>query len=161
MATFNDVNSYDYRKLSKLFAGITKDMLGLTLIASNVQGNQPEAPFVVFDIVSPYIPIDEFLDITEEEAFEAVVSFTVFDDNKLDALRVAQALRKTLTQFDVDLQLRASDVILVELMPTNVRSVPDNVQEAHMVGFDVRLRLTETYTDSTVEVIEDVEVNEK
>lgn len=161
MATFNDVNSYDYRKLSKLFAGITKDMLGLTLIASNVQGNQPEAPFVVFDIVSPYIPIDEFLDITEEEAFEAVVSFTVFDDNKFDALRVAQALRKTLTQFDVDLQLRASDVILVELMPTNVRSVPDNVQEAHMVGFDVRLRLTETYTDSSVEVIEDVEVKEK
>ena len=85
----------------------------------------------------------------------------MFDDNKFDALRVAQALRKTLTQFDVDLQLRASDVILVELMPTNVRSVPDNVQEAHMVGFDVRLRLNETYTDSSVEVIEDVEVKEK
>jgi hypothetical protein len=46
-------------------------------------------------------------------------------------------------------------------MPTNIRSIPEQVFDKHMVGFDVRLRLQETYTDDTIDPINDVEVKKR
>lgn len=99
--------------------------------------------------------------MTQEEAFETVVSFTLFDISKTNALFAAQALRKTLTQFDVDIQLRQQGIIIAEIMPTNIRSIPEQVFDKHMVGFDVRLRLQETYTDGTIDSISDVEIEKR
>ena len=73
----------------------------------------------------------------------------------------AQAWRKTLNQFDVDIQLRHQGIIVADIMPTNVRSIPEQVFDKHMVGFDVRLRLQETYTDNTIDPIDDVEIEKR
>ena len=100
MAKFEEIGSFDYRVLNRVFARLLSDKLGLVLVEANGHGQQPEAPFVSFDIISPYIPIDEYFDETDQEAFEAVVSFTSFGLDKSQALQVTQAIRKILTQFD-------------------------------------------------------------
>ncbi|MBU7568209.1 phage neck terminator protein [Weissella sagaensis] len=161
MSKLDEINSFDYSKLNKVFSSIAMDHLGLVLTEVNGGGKQPEGTFISFDIISPYIPIDEFFDVTQEEAFETVVSFTLFDISKTNALFAAQALRKTLTQFDVDIQLRQQGIIIAEIMPTNIRSIPEQVFDKHMVGFDVRLRLQETYTDGTIDSISDVEIEKR
>ena len=161
MSKLDEMNSFDYSKLNKQFSSIAMNHLGLTLIETNGGGKQPEGTFISFDIISPYIPIDEYFDVTQEEAFEAVVSFTLFDISKTNALFAAQAWRKTLTQFDVDIQLRQQGIIIVEIMPTNIRSIPEQVFDKHMVGFDIRLRLQETYTDNTIDPINDVKIKER
>ncbi|WP_165206710.1 hypothetical protein [Weissella sagaensis] len=161
MSKLDEINSFDYSKLNKVFSSIAMDHLGLILTEANGGGKQPEGTFISFDIISPYIPIDEFFDVTQEEAFETVVSFTLFDISKTNALFAAQALRKTLTQFDVDIQLRQQGIIIAEIMPTNIRSIPEQVFDKHMVGFDVRLRLQETYTDGTIDSISDVEIEKR
>ena len=158
MAKFEEIGSFDYRVLNRVFARLLSDKLGLVLVEANGHGQQPEAPFVSLDIISPYIPIDEYFDETDQEAFEAVVSFTSFGLDKSQALQVTQAIRKILTQFDTSLTLNASNIVLVEMMPTNVRSVPETVLDKHMVGFDARLRLRETFTDKTVETIAEVDI---
>lgn len=161
MSKLDEINSFDYSKLNKVFSSIAMDHLGLILTEANGGGKQPEGTFISFDIISPYIPIDEFFDVTQEEAFETVVSFTLFYISKTNALFAAQALRKTLTQFDVDIQLRQQGIIIAEIMPTNIRSIPEQVFDEHMVGFDVRLRLQETYTDGTIDSISDVEIEKR
>lgn len=161
MSKLDEINSFDYSKLNKVFSSIARDHLGLVLTEANGGGKQPEGTFISFDIISPYIPIDEFFDVTQEEAFETVVSFTLFDISKTNALFAAQALRKTLTQFDVDIQFRQQGIIIAEIMPTNIRSIPEQVFDKHMVGFDVRLRLQETYTDGTIDSISDVEIEKR
>jgi len=161
MSKLDEINSFDYSKLNKVFSSIARDHLDLVLTEANGGGKQPEGTFISFDIISPYIPIDEFFDVTQEEAFETVVSFTLFDISKTNALFAAQALRKTLTQFDVDIQLRQQGIIIAEIMPTNIRSIPEQVFDKHMVGFDVRLRLQETYTDGTIDSISDVEIEKR
>lgn len=161
MSKLDEINSFDYAKLNKVFSSIAADKLELVLTEANGGGYQPEGTFISFDIISPYIPIDEYFDVTQKEAFEAVVSFTLFDISKTNTLFAAQAWRKTLTQFDVDIQLRQQGIIIAEIMPTNIRSIPEQVFDKHMVGFDVRLRLQETYTDDTIDPINDVEVKKR
>ena len=158
MTKFNEINSFDYAKLNKAFSEISSVYLGLTLIESGGVGNRPEAPFIVFDIISPYIPIDTFFDESDEECFEAIVSFTSYSETKNEALRITQALRKIINQFDVDLKLRKLNIVIAEIMPTNVRSIQEAVLDKFMVGFDVRLRLRETYSDPSIEIIKDVEL---
>lgn len=150
------MQTFDYSTLNKQFAKIASERLGLTLVELNGGGKQPEGSFVAFDIISPYIPIDEYFDIEDEQAFEAVVSFTVFDVKKTTALRLAHQLRRTLTQFDVELELRDNNTIIVEIMPTNIRSIIEDVVDKHMVGFDVRLRLLDVYQDDTIDPIDKV-----
>lgn len=161
MSKLDEINSFDYSKLNKVFSSIAADQLDLVLTEANGGGHQPKGTFISFDIISPYIPIDEYFDVTQKEAFEAVVSFTLFDISKTNALFAAQAWRKTLTQFDVDIQLRQQGIIIAEIIPTNIRSIPEQVFNKHMVGFDVRLRLQETYTDDTIDPINDVQVKKR
>ncbi|MCM6765678.1 phage neck terminator protein [Weissella paramesenteroides] len=161
MSKLDEINSFDYSKLNKVFSSIAAEKLELVLTEANGGGHQPKGTFISFDIISPYIPIDEYFDVTQKEAFEAVVSFTLFDISKTNTLFAAQAWRKTLTQFDVDIQLRQQGIIIAEIMPTNIRSIPEQVFNKHMVGFDVRLRLQETYTDDTIDPINDVQVKKR
>ena len=137
--------SYDYRRLNQLFSRLIKEQLGLTLIELNSNGKPPVAPYVAFDIISPYIPLN-FLE--DDKAFEAVVSFTVYARSKLEALGLADQCRQLLgSQMAIDACV-AADTVIVERMPTQIRYVPETTMIAYMVGFDVRLRLSEPYTDN-------------
>lgn len=87
--------AYDYTKLYTLFARMIKAKMGLTMIELNGNGKQPSAPFVAFDIVSPRIPITW---LEDEDAFECVVSFTVYAKSKVQAMTLCDQLRDMLAR---------------------------------------------------------------
>ena len=155
------IQTYDYSVLYKVFSTIIKDTQGLTMIELGGSGQIPAAPFVVFDIISPRIDIYEHYDVTERVPFEAVVSFTHYALKKLEALNLSENLRN---QFVTDAsltQLRQADIVIAEVMPTNIRSIQNSTADKFMVGFDMRLRLRDPFVDEQMPQIDSVDVQEK
>lgn len=150
-------SGYDYDNLYKVFAGMLQSKLNLTMIDLNDKGVQPSAPFVAFDIISPNIPLN-WLEDDGANAFEAVVSFTVYGRTKVNALNLAEQWRNQLKAFRTQLELKDAEVVLVEIMATQIRSVAETTQSAFMVGFDVRLRLQEPFEDMDIDTIENIEI---
>lgn len=155
------MQTYDYSVLYKVFSSIIKDTQGLTMIELGGAGKMPEAPFVTFDIISPRIDIYEHYDVTERVPFEAVISFTHFALKKLEALNLAENLRNLFSTDAVLTQLRHADIVIAEVMPTNIRSIQDATADKFMVGFDMRLRLRDPFVDEQMPQIEDVNFQEK
>jgi hypothetical protein len=150
-------SGYDYDNLYKVFADMLQSKVNLTMIDLNDKGVQPSAPFVAFDIISPYLPLN-WLEDDGANAFEAVVSFTVYGRTKVSALNAAERWRNQLKSFRTHIELSDANIVLVEIMQTQIRSVAETTQSAFMVGFDVRLRLQEPFEDSDVDTIENIEI---
>lgn len=153
MKKVSKINNYNYAAWYKLFAALIKDELQATMIELNGNGKTPPKPFVAFDVISPYIPIN----YPETNAFEAAVSFTIYGKTKLEALTLASQLRYCmLAQATAD-KLAAAGLILVEVQPTQIRSTIETNEIATMVGFDVTLRITDTrHEDETAGQIDKV-----
>ncbi len=154
------VKTYDYDVLYSTFSSIITSTQNLTMIELGGAGKIPPAPFVVFDIISPHINIYEHYDVTERVPFEAVVSFTHYALSKVSALSLAENLRMQLTADAVQKTMRDNEIVVVEIMPTQIRSIQDPTADKFMAGFDVRLRLREPYVDETLGVIEDIQYKE-
>ncbi|WP_425508991.1 phage neck terminator protein [Weissella coleopterorum] len=97
--------------------------------------------------------------MNEHEIFEAVVSFTLFSYTKLQALNLAENLRKLMYSDTAREDLRKQEIIIVEVMPTNIRSIQSKDNDKFMVGFDMRLRLRDPYGDDIPEM-DSIEFNE-
>jgi hypothetical protein len=143
--------AYNYTKLYTLFARMIKAKMGLTMIELNGNGKQPAAPFVAFDIVSPRIPITW---LEDEDAFECVVSFTVYAKSKVQAMTLCDQLRDMLGKTSARDQYDAAGVVLVERTASQVRYVEETETYAYMVGFDARLRIADVKTDDVGEITE-------
>ena len=152
------MGSYDYSTLYRVFSELIKQGTGLIMIELNGGGEQPEPPFCVFDIISPFIPLN-YLEDDASNAFESVVSFTIYDVSKVAALNRANELRKLLDRINSLDAFQANKIVLVEKMPTQIRYVQEPNQIIKMVGFDVRLRLTESIIDD-VEAIKEIKIKE-
>ena len=150
--------SYDYSILYKTFSQLIKDRLNLIMIELNGNGKPPEAPFVAFDIISPKIPLN-FLE--DSNAFECVVSFTVYAKRKLDALQLSNTLRSMMGDTETKDILDKNTIVMVERMPIQARYVEETNTYAYMFGFDMKLRLFETYVDKHDGLIEHVEYKEE
>lgn len=150
--------NFDYEVLYKTFSKLIYDYIGLTMIELNGGGIQPKPPFCVFDIISPYIPLN-YLEDDSSGAFECVVSFTVYDLSKVSALSKAGELRKMLDSINTLDRFKELNIVLVEKMPTQIRYVQESNQIAKMVGFDCRLRLHDVAVDD-VEPITDIKLKE-
>lgn len=151
--------TFDYSVLYKSFANIISEQQRLTMIEAGGVGQQPESPFVIFDIISPHINIYDDHDINEHEIFEAVVSFTLFSYTKLQALNLAETLRKLMYSDSTRDILRQREIIIAEVMPTNIRSIQNKDNDKFMVGFDMRLRLRDPFGDD-IPTVGSVEINE-
>lgn len=130
---------YDYQQLYVVFSKIVADQ-GMTMIELNSSGRQPKPPFVAFDIISPYIPTT-WREDDSSNAFECVVSFTVYALKKVDALSRSSTLRSSLSSVSVLDAMVSANVVIVDCQPTQIRYVQETNNVAAMVGFDVRLRL--------------------
>lgn len=150
--------SYDYSTLYKTFSRLIKSRLNLVMIELNGNGKPPEAPFVAFDIISPKIPLG-FLE--DDRAFECVVSFTVYAKKKLEALQLSNLLRSIIADRDSQDIFDKNNIVLVERMPIQARYVEETNNYAYMYGFDMRLRLWETYVDGHEGIIEHVKYKEE
>lgn len=150
--------SYDYSILYKTFSRLIKSRLNLVMIELDGNGKPPEAPFVAFDIISPKIPLC-FLE--DDRAFECVVSFTVYAKKKLEALQLSNLLRSVIADRDSRDIFEKNDIVLVERMPIQARYVEETNNYAYMYGFDMKLRLWETFVDEHGGLIEHIEYKEK
>lgn len=148
------IKSYDYKVLYKLFSRLFSENLGLTMIELNSNGRPPAAPYIAFDIISPYIPLNS---LEDDKAFEAVVSFTVYARSKVQALNVADQCRQLLGTQVADDACVAVNVVIVERMPNQVRNSLETTAVAYMVGFDTQLRLVEPYVDN-IDPITDITI---
>lgn len=148
---------YDYENLYKIFAGMFKNKMNLVMVDLNDKGVQPSAPFVAFDIISPNIPTNSLED-DGTHAFDAVVSFTVYGRTKVSALNLAEQWRNQLKSFRTHLELTDANIVLVEIMQTQIRSVAETTQSAFLIGFDVRLTLQEPFEDTDIDPIENIEI---
>lgn len=151
--------TFDYGILYKTFSKIIQEQQRLIMIEAGGVGQQPNPPFVIFDVISPHINIYDDHDINEHEIFEAVVSFTLFSYTKLQALNLAENLRKLMYSDTAREDLRKQEIIIVEVMPTNIRSIQSKDNDKFMVGFDMRLRLRDPYGDDIPEM-DSIEFNE-
>lgn len=149
--------SYDYTVLYKVFSRLIKSKLDLTMIELNGNGKMPPAPFVAFDIISPKIP-NNYLE--DDRQFEAVVSFTIYAKTKLEALNLCNELRAVMGDITSRDIFARNDIVVVERMNVQPRYVEETNNYAFMFGFDVRLRLWETYQNSDSGTIEHVEYKE-
>lgn len=148
---------YDYTKLYENFAKVV-ELQGMTMVELNGDGKAPNPPYVAFDVISPYIPLN-FEEDDASDAFEAVVSFTIYHTSKVKAMNAAAELRVTFEAASVQDQLRAADIVPVERMPLQIRYLPEANLTAKMVGFDMRLRLRGETTND-VEPITDIQIKE-
>lgn len=150
--------NFDYAVLYKTFSRLFKDKLDLTMIELSGNGKQPEAPFIAFDIISPRIP-NNYLE--DDAVFESVVSFTVYAKKKLQALNLSNQMRLLLRGTASNKRFFENNITLVEIMATQPRYVEETNNYAYMYGFDVRLRLKETYIDEDKGTIESIDYKEK
>lgn len=150
--------AYDYEILYTTFASQVETYLDLVMIELNGPGVQPQGPFLAFDIISPYIA-SNYLEDDGTKAFECVVSFTVYDKSKVKAITIADAWRSALKTFRMRMELNAVPIVIVQIMNTQIRSVPETTESATMVGFDVRLRLQETFDDTDIDEIKDINLD--
>lgn len=150
--------SYDYFILYKTFSRLIKSRLNLVMIELNGNGKPPEAPFVAFDIISPKIPLN-FLE--DDRAFECVVSFTVYAKKKLEALQLSNLLRSIIAERESQDIFDKNNIVLVERMPIQARYVEETNNYAYMYGFDMRLRLWETFVDEHGGLIEHIKYEEE
>ena len=137
---------FDYHKLNVAFGAIVK-RFGLTMLELNTSGDRPPLPFVAFDVISPYIDIG-FQGDNDANAFEAVISLTVYSKSKTDALNTASQIRSSLNAESIVDELTKQEIIVVDRMPTAIRYNQGINSITAMVGFDVRLRLKATPEDA-------------
>ncbi|KRL81806.1 phage neck terminator protein [Ligilactobacillus equi] len=150
------METYDYLALYRVFSRVTKEQMGLRLIELYGNGKAPEPPYIAFDIISPRIP-NNYLE--DDRVFEAVVSFTVYAKDKLEALNTVNKLRVVIdNQTSQDIYAK-ENISVVEKMQTQTRYVDETTNYAYMFGFDMRLRLVETYQEDT-SVIEEINLKE-
>lgn len=96
----------------------------------------------------------------DDKAFECVVSFTVYAKRKLDALTISNNLRSVLGDTESRDIFNKNNIVLVERMATQARYVEETNTYAYMFGFDMRLRLWETYLDENEGIINNIEYKE-
>lgn len=149
--------SYDYSILYKTFSRLIKSRLNLTMIELNGNGKPPEPPFVAFDIISPKIPLG-FLE--DNRAFEAMVSFTIYSKKKLEAMQLCNDLRSIMGDTASSDVFSEKEIVMIERMPIQPRYVQESTDYAYMFGFDMRLRLWESYQDH-VGTIENIDYKEE
>ena len=138
--------TYDYLNLYRVFSSIIKSQLGLKMIELYSNGTPPKPPYIAFDIVSPRIP-NNYLE--DDKVFECVVSFTVYSKDKLEALNTCGKLRELIANQTSRDVYEKEQIIVVERMSVQPRFVEETNQYAFMYGFDLRLRLVETYHEDT------------
>lgn len=136
---------YDFNTLYKLCSDAC-EANGLHMMDLGGNGPEPKPPFVAFDVISPFLR-SGYLEDSQSGEFETVLSLTVYDLDRLNALQCADALRQYIGSRAMADQLYKAHAILVERMETQIRNIQNINTEAAMVGFDFRLRLKEPVAD--------------
>lgn len=149
--------SFDYRVFINGLAAAVKERFGLILIESNSGGDQPDYPFLTYTITSPYLPVTT--DITDDEQFEMVVSFTYHSRSSLDALNATGSINKFFRSMSTRVDLAKKNTVVVSVSNAGSRDNLVSVEYERVAGFDVRFRVKDMYSDTEgIDTINNVEI---
>ncbi|MBC9789538.1 hypothetical protein GLO25_14125 [Carnobacterium maltaromaticum] len=146
---------YDYKHLADTLINVVASTSNLKMIESNSSGPQPDYPFWTYTIISPYLSITS--DIVTGEQFEVVISLTCHAMSSLEVLNQAMNLNKDFRSFEILNYLKQTGITLVELSNTTKRDNFISIDYERLSGFDMRLRVRDSYVDD-VEMIDNIEL---
>lgn len=142
------------------------EYMGIPVIQSEDNGEQPAYPFMTFSLNSPYLPLghnskEEIEEngktiIRETEHFEQVYSFTVVgededivQDNLIKAIQFFKV-------FGVQI-LKDNEIAIVEVYNAQKRDTLLTIDYERRAGFDVKIRVAHNL-DFESEVIENIKI---
>ncbi|MGG1481334.1 hypothetical protein ABE402_10550 [Bacillus smithii] len=146
---------FDYTTVTSALIKAIKDGTGYPLIADNSAGNPPPYPYCSFTITSPKIDIERDY---EGAIFELVVSLTWHGTSSVGVLNLAKKAESYLKSSQGRNALSDKGIVVVSTSGFTSRDNFISIDYERMAGFDVQLRVRDTYVDD-VEPIEGFEIN--
>lgn len=155
-------NNFDYREnLIKHLVTHATNAMGLLLIESDSNGPRPDGIFITYTITSPYIQLI-FEDNLENSPFECVLSLTIHHDkSSLDALNLSEKYRKSFVTEKNIREFKQKNIVIVSANRSSKRDNLLSVDYERLAGFDLRLRLCDTFIDETAEKISSIQYKEE
>jgi len=149
-------NDFDYTTVTSALIKAIKDGTGYPLIADNSAGNPPTYPYCSYTITSPKIDIERDY---EGAIFELVVSLTWHGtSSSVGVLNLAKKAESYLKSSQGRSFLEKQGIVVVSTMNFSQRDNFISIDYERTAGFDVQLRVRDTYEDD-VEPIEGFEIN--
>lgn len=149
-------NDFDYTTVTSALIKAIKDGTGYPLIAENSAGDPPPYPYCSYTITSPKIDIERDY---EGAIFELVVSLTWHGTSSVGVLNLAKKAESYLKSSQGRKALSDKGIVIVSTSGFTSRDNFISIDYERMAGFDVQLRVRDTYVDD-VEPIEGFKIND-
>jgi hypothetical protein len=147
-------NDFDYTTVTSALIKAVKDGTGYPLIAGNSAGEPPPYPYCSYTITSPKIGIERDY---EGALFELVVSLTWHGTSSVGVLNLAKKTESYLKSSKGRKALSDKGIVVVSTSDFTSRDNFISIDYERMAGFDVQLRVRDTYVDD-VEPIEEFKI---
>ncbi|KZM54912.1 hypothetical protein A3Q35_13210 [Aeribacillus pallidus] len=147
-------NDFDYTTVTSALIKAIKEGSGYPLIADNSVGDPPPYPYCSYTITSPKIDIERDY---EGAIFELVVSLTWHGTSSVGVLNLAKKAESYLKSSQGRSFLEKQGIVVVSTMNFSQRDNFISIDYERTAGFDVQLRVRDTYVDD-VESIEEFKI---
>jgi len=142
--------TFDYGNLVDTLINIAKDNMDMDMVLEDGMGDQPPYPFYSFTMTSPHINVTR--DVVSDEVFELVLSITCHDKNCTSTLSLAESLRKLLRTDAVRQTLQTNNIAIIGIDTTTNRDIPLIDIYEYRAGFDVHLRVQDSFMESLPQI---------
>lgn len=135
---------FDYTIVTRSLIKAIRNGTGYPLIEANSAGEQPPYPFCTFTITSPKIDIERDQD---NALFEIAVSLTWHGTSSLGVLNLSKKSESYFKSSDGRKTFEDNGIVVVSTTSVSGRDNFISIDYERMAGFDVRLRVRDTFTD--------------
>lgn len=131
-----------------------KQATGCICIEHNSSGEQPAYPFATYSITSPEITNQHD---KEGSQFEVALSLTFHDSSSINVLNIAKMCESFFDSQKGRAIFAERDVVLAYTENFERRDNFISIDYERLAGFDVRLRVAETFVDD-IDTIENIKI---
>lgn len=135
---------FDYKIITSSLIKAVKQATGVVCIEGNSSAQQPTYPFATFTITSPRI-INQH--DAEGSQFEVVVSLTYHDSSSISVLNLAKRCESFFGSHNGRTIFSEKNVVVVDIDNFDKRDNFISIDFERTAGFDVTLRVAETFVD--------------
>lgn len=143
---------FDYRIISSTIIKAVKTIANVPCIESSSSGAQPNYPFATFTVTSPHITNQHD---AEGSQFELVLSLTYHDTSSINVLNIAKMTESFLGSEKSKKMFAEKGIVVVSIDGFSKRDNFISIDFERSAGFDVRLRVAETFVDD-IDPIENI-----
>lgn len=135
---------FDYKIITSSLIKAVKQATGVVCIEGNSSAQQPTYPFATFTITSPHIVNQHD---AEGSQFEVVVSLTYHDSSSISVLNLAKRCESFFGSHTGRTIFSEKNVVVVDIDNFDKRDNFISIDFERTAGFDVTLRVAETFVD--------------